>query len=49
MMQLAKDLGRTLEEIMEMSTLEFKLWVTYYSMEAKERQKQMRKGKNGRR
>jgi len=49
MLTLAKDLGRTLEEIMEMSTLEFKMWVAYYNMEAKDRQKQMRKGKHGRR
>lgn len=49
MLQLAKDLGRTLEEIMEMSTLEFKLWVAYYVIEAKERKNQARKGKNGRR
>lgn len=49
MMRLAKDLGRTLEELMEMSTLEFKLWAGYYTLEAKEREAAMRKKKNGRR
>ena len=49
MLKLAKDLGRTLEEIMEISTLEFKIWVAYYSLQHKERQKEARKGKNGRR
>ena len=48
-MRLAKDLGRTLEEILELSNLEFRLWVAYYNLEAKERQAATRKAKNGRR
>lgn len=48
-MKLAKDLGRTLEEIMEMSSLEFKMWVAYYSLDYKERKAEARKQKNGRR
>jgi hypothetical protein len=49
MMQLAKDLGRTLEEIMEISTLEFALWVAYHKLQHAEKQKAARKAKNGRR
>lgn len=49
MLRLAKDLGRTLEEIMEISTLEFKMWVAYYNLQQKEQEKSMRKAKHGRR
>lgn len=50
MFKLAKDLGRTFEEILEMSDLEFKYWVAYYTLEYKERKEAMRKNKkNGRR
>jgi len=49
MLRLCKDLGRTLEEIMEMSTLEFSIWVAHYNLESKEREKAQRKRKNGRR
>lgn len=49
MMKLAKDLGRTLEEIMEISTLEFAYWVAYYKLQNTEREKAARKAKNGRR
>jgi len=36
MYRLAKDLGRTLEEIMEMSTLEFRGWAAFYKWEVDE-------------
>lgn len=49
MMRLAKDLGRTLEEIMEMSSLEFKLWIAFYNLENKEQKAAMRKMNHGRR
>jgi hypothetical protein len=48
-MRLAKDLGLTLEQALEMSNLEFCLWVSYYTLEAKEQKEHMRKTKNGRR
>lgn len=48
-MKLAKELGRTLEELMEMSSLEFKMWVAYYNLDYKERKAEARKQKNGRR
>jgi hypothetical protein len=48
MLFLAKELGKTLEELMQISTLEFTMWAAYYSLEAKERQKQKRAGQNGR-
>jgi hypothetical protein len=48
-MMLSKDLGQTLEQTLEMSTLEFKLWVAYYNVEAKHRKEQQRKAKHGRR
>lgn len=49
MLRLAKDLGRTLEEVMEISTLEFGYWVAYYKLQNAEQQKAARKVKNGRR
>jgi hypothetical protein len=49
MLFLSKELGQTLETTLEMSTLEFKLWVAYYNLEAKNRREQQRKAKHGRR
>lgn len=46
LMTLAKDLGKTLEEIMEISTLEFTMWAAYYNMASKHREGRMRQ--NGR-
>ena len=51
MMFLAKELGKSLEEILDISTLEFRMWAAYYRYE-KERneaqQKSMtRKAKRG--
>lgn len=48
MMFLAKELGKTLEELMEMSTAEFVMWAAFYQMEGKKRQNAMRKAQNGR-
>ena len=44
MMTLAKDLGRSLDEIMEMSTLEFRMWGAYYMLEYKDRERAMKNG-----
>lgn len=45
MMFLAKELGRTLGEILEMSTLEFRMWAAYYILEKKDRERAMSRGK----
>ena len=34
--RLAKDLGRTVSEILEMSTVEFAGWAAFYKIEADE-------------
>lgn len=34
--RLAKDLGRTVEEILEMSNYEFAGWAVFYKLEAEE-------------
>jgi hypothetical protein len=34
--RLGKDLGLTLEQVFEMSVVEFQTWVAFYSWEAKE-------------
>jgi hypothetical protein len=36
MYRLAKDLGRTVAEIMEMTTTEFRGWVAFYKWEQEE-------------
>lgn len=41
-MRLAKDLGRTLEEMLEISTLEFVLWAAFYKHEQQQQQGRMR-------
>jgi hypothetical protein len=37
--RLAKDLGRTVEEILEMSTAEFAGWASFYKFESDELKK----------
>jgi hypothetical protein len=44
--RLAKDLGRTVEEILEMSQFEFLGWVAFYKMEIEEQKKQMQKSRS---
>jgi hypothetical protein len=39
MYRLAKDLGRTVQEIMQMTTSEFMGWVAFYKFEAQEHKK----------
>lgn len=48
MMFLARELGKTLDQIMEMSTLEFTLWVAFYQLEGKKKEQQARAMQNGR-
>lgn len=48
-MKLSKDLGQTLEQTMEMSSLEFRLWFAYYTLEHKEQKAAARKTQHGRR
>lgn len=43
MYRLAKDLGRTVSEIMEMTTAEFAGWAAFYKWEAEEHKKAMQK------
>ena len=49
MYRLAKDLGRTVEEVMEMTTAEFIGWVAFYKAEAEETKKAMAQAKMPRR
>ena len=41
--RLAKDLGRTVEEILEMSNFEFAGWAAFYKIEAEEIKKAYKK------
>ena len=41
--RLAKDLGRTVAEVLDMSVVEFAGWATFYKMEAEETKKLMNK------
>ena len=43
MYRLAKDLGLTVEQIMEMSQAEFAGWAAFYKFEAEEHKKAMQK------
>jgi hypothetical protein len=45
MYRLAKDLGRTVEEIMEMTTTEFRGWATFYKWEQEENRKAQQKAR----
>jgi len=42
-MMVAEKLGRTLEEIMDMSTLELRMWAAYYSLQRKDQEGAMKK------
>jgi hypothetical protein len=37
--RLGKDLGLTLEQVFDMTTVEFQTWVAFYNWEAKEQKK----------
>ncbi len=39
--RLAKDLGRTVTEVLDMSTTEFAGWAAFYKIEQEEMKKQM--------
>jgi len=41
--RLGKDLGLTLEQVFELSTIEFQTWAAFYNWEIKEQQKAMNK------
>jgi hypothetical protein len=41
--RLGKDLGLTLEQVFEMSVVEFQTWAAFYNWEAKEMKKQSRR------
>jgi hypothetical protein len=45
MYRLAKDLGRTVKEVMQMTTAEFQGWIAFYKYEADENKKAMQKAK----
>jgi len=40
-MFLAKELHKSLDEILELSTLEFTMWVAFYNLQGKEQKKRM--------
>ena len=44
-MFIAKELGLTLDKALEMSDLEFRLWIAYFRNEAKERERAMNRGR----
>jgi hypothetical protein len=49
-MYLAKELGKSLEEILDISVLEFRMWVAFFKLENEKTSKQqqtMRKGRRG--
>ena len=48
MLRLAKDLGQTLDTVMQMTTHEFKLWVAFYNLEAEENKRAQEKAKRSR-
>lgn len=41
--RLAKDLGMRVQDVLEMTTVEFQGWAVFYKMEAEENRKQMQK------
>lgn len=45
MYRLAKDLGRTVKEVMQMTSAEFVGWVAFYKHEAEQERKAMSKAK----
>ena len=44
-MNIAEKLGKTLEEIIEISTLEFQMWVAYYEIKSELEEEARRKAK----
>lgn len=48
MYKLAKDLGRSVEEVMRMTTTEFVGWAAFYKIEAEENRKAMERAKHRR-
>ena len=44
--RLAKDLGLTLEQVFEMTTIEFRTWVAFYNWEHKEMKKAQQKSRS---
>lgn len=48
MYKLAKDLGQTVEQIMQMTTAEFMGWIAYYKLEVEEERKAMNRAKTRR-
>lgn len=46
--RLAKDLGRTVEEILQMNVAEFAGWAAFYKIEAEETKKAIDKAKRSR-
>ena len=46
-MFIARELGKSLDEMMDMSTLEIVMWAAFYRLERKEQEKQRAKA-NGR-
>lgn len=45
MLFLAKELGQTLETILEMTTLEFTLWAAFYKQQNKQKEMQKMRAK----
>jgi hypothetical protein len=41
--RLGKDLGLTLEQVFDMTTVEFQTWAAFYTWESKEQQKALNK------
>lgn len=41
--RLAKDLGRTVEEVMQMTTAEFRGWAAFYTWESEQARKAAKK------
>lgn len=48
MLRLGKDLGLTLEQVMDMSIAEFQHWAAFYKLEAEENKKAMEKARRSR-
>jgi hypothetical protein len=47
-MFIAKELGKSLEEVMDFSTLELRMWAAYYKIQNDEQKKQQQKIKRRR-
>lgn len=44
--RLAKDLGMRVQDVLEMSTLEFQGWIVFYKWEVEEQKKAMNKARS---